>query len=87
MPASPGHAPEQPPPIEGPPAPAADIAGPSPSPERDLEELVILEWLLARENRSYQRVRPEDILRVSLASVDASVSASRYPGKKPPDSS
>jgi len=86
-PASPEHAPEQPPPIEGQPAPAADSAGPLLSPEREWEELVIQEWLLARENRGYQRVRPGDILRVSMASVDDKVSASRWPGKKPPDSS
>ena len=85
MPTSPEHAPAQPPIIEGQPTPAADIAGPLVSPERELEELVIQEWLLARENRGYQRIRPGDIMRVSLASVHDSVSASRHPGKKPRD--
>jgi hypothetical protein len=87
-PASPEHAPEQSPPTEDQPAPAADIGGPLVSPERELEEFLIRQWIEAnKKNHSYQRIRPGDIMRVSLASVHDSVSASRHPGKKPPDSS
>lgn len=85
VPASPVRAPGSP--IEDPPAPAADIAGlliqvPPPG---DEEGLATLEWVLARGNRGYQHIRHHDILRVSIASVDDNVSASRYPGKKPRD--
>jgi len=85
VPASPMRAPGSP--IEDPPAPAADIAGlliqvPPPG---DKEGLATLEWVLARGNRGYQHIRHHDILRVSIASVDDNVSASRYPGKKPRD--
>ena len=72
-------------PVEGQPAPAADVAGPSVPPQNELENRAITEWLLGKNHRSYRRIRPDDILRVSMASVDDEVSASRWPGKKPRD--
>jgi hypothetical protein len=82
-PASPAQVPASP--IEGQPAPAADVAGPSVPPQNELENRAITEWLLGKNHRSYRRIRPDDILRVSMASVDDKVSASRWPGKKPRD--
>jgi hypothetical protein len=63
-------------------APAADSAGPLVSPERELEQVLIQQWIDAR--KSYSR-GPPAIMRVSLASVPDAVSASRHPGKKPRD--
>ncbi|MBK6845901.1 MAG: hypothetical protein IPG88_27145 [Gemmatimonadetes bacterium] len=65
------------------PAPAADSAGPLVSPERELEQLLIQQWIDGKKSYSYQ---PPAIMRAfSLASVPDGVSASRHPGKKPRD--
>ncbi len=86
-PVSTGLAPGQPPPIEGRPAPAADMPDflIQVPPAGDREKLPTLEQVLARKKYTFQRICPEDIMRVSRASVHDSVSASRYLGKKPRD--
>jgi hypothetical protein len=82
-PASPAHTSGQPSPAEGRPAPAADIPDSlvQVPPAGNKERLPTLEEVLARKY-TCQRLDPGNIMRVSLASVPDSVSASRWKGRK-----
>jgi len=75
VPASPVREPGHPSPPTGEPAPTVGPPG-------DREQLATLDSVLARGDRRYQH--PDDIMRVSMASLPDSESASRWLGRKKP---